>query len=78
MNDTRAQLSNAIATMFIEPSFKLFRSIDVINVNVSCEAPKRAEAVPDSALKGANANVVVVGNSNPNGSTKKNKGISCI
>jgi hypothetical protein len=76
IKENNAQPVKTIATIFIAPSFRLFKVIEVINVKASCDAPKRADAVPDSALKGSKASVVVVGNNIPNGSTKKNRGIS--
>ena len=78
INPERAQKTKAIASMIIDPLFRLLRITDVRNVKANCEAPNRAEAVPDSALKGCIANAVDVGKSIPNGSTKKNKGISWI
>lgn len=77
-NETNAHAINEIATTFIEPSLRLFSKSDVTKVKANCDAPNRADAVPDSALNGAKANVVLVGNSIPKGNTKKNNGTNCM
>ena len=50
VNETSAHATNESATMLIEPLFKLFNKIEVMKVKASWEAPKRADAIPDSAL----------------------------